>query len=498
MEDKKQPIIVKRIIKGGHGHHGGSWKVAFADFATAMMAFFMLLWLLGSVPVDKLAGVSEFFENVSLTEGVATVAAPGMNGPGGASTSMIDLGGSQNITKGDGEKINEKNQETPGEAHETMVDEQQAQENAEAVEKEQLDSLMQDLKKAMSESQALEPFKDQLKLDISPEGLRIQILDKENRSMFDSGKASLKGHMVDILHEIAGFINGVPNRISISGHTDAIPFGGRDDYSNWELSSDRANAARRTLVEGGLDEEKLGRVVGLASSTLFDKAHPESAVNRRISIIVMNKRTEQAMIEGEGGDLNDLPDNVIEDPLLIDDGTLKQINKPKMLEILPDLEQQETPISPSSPMLEIVPDTKQPENLIPIQGIKLPPIPGMNQTPVQRNLPDTKQPDTPTPVVEINRPAMLETLSETEQPDAPAPAGEINRPPMLEPLSETPAQDNKTNNELNDALRDLQNLNVPPVKAQARPPASKQAPNSAPQRIQLPPIIDPIQLPKSR
>jgi len=108
--------------------------------------------------------------------------------------------------------------------------------------------------------------------------------------------------MVNILHEIAGFINSVPNRISISGHTDAIPFTAREDYSNWELSSDRANAARRTLIEGGLAEDKLGRVIGLASSTLFNKAKPESAVNRRISIIVMNKRTEQAMTEGEGGD----------------------------------------------------------------------------------------------------------------------------------------------------------------------------------------------------
>jgi chemotaxis protein MotB len=409
MEDKKQPIIVKRINKGAHGHHGGSWKVAFADFATAMMAFFMLLWLLGSVPQEKLAGVSEFFENVSLTEGIATVPAPGMNGPGGASTSMIDLGGSQNITKGEGEKINQQHQEKPGEAHETMIDEKQSQqENAERIEKEQLDSLMQDLKKAMNKSQALEPFKDQLKLDITPEGLRIQILDKENRSMFESGKASLKGHMIDILHEVAGFINGVPNRISISGHTDAIPFAGREDYSNWELSSDRANAARRTLIEGGLAEDKLGRVVGLASSTLFDRAHPESAVNRRISIIVMNKRTEQAMTEGEGGDLNSLPENVKQAPLKVDDGTLTAINRPSMLEIRPDAERQET--------------------------------------------------------------------------SAPA---------------------NKAGNDLNDALHDLQSLNAPQEaqKAQNARPAQQQPPRSlAPPAplIQLPPIIDPSQLPRGR
>lgn len=410
MEEKKQPIIVKRINKGGHGHHGGSWKVAFADFATAMMAFFMLLWLLGSVPQDKLAGVSEFFENVSLTEGVATVAAPGMNGPGGASTSMIDLGGSQNITKGEGEKINQKQQEVPGEAEQTKIDEKQVQdEAAERVEKETLDSLMQDLKKAINDSQALKPFKDQLKLDITPEGLRIQILDKENRSMFDSGKATLKSHMIDILHEIAGFINSVPNHISISGHTDALPFAGREDYSNWELSSDRANAARRTLVEGGLDEDKIGRVVGLASSTLFDKAHPEGPVNRRISIIVMNKKTEQAMFEGEGGDsLNAAPVVETEAPLPEEDGGPKIINP--------------------QPMLEPIPFSEQPA------------------------------------------------------PASPAP---------------------EVGNELNDALRDLQNLNTPagsppPHNEQAPPPAMTPVVAPSPSRIQLPSIIDPSQLPRGR
>lgn len=441
MEDKKQPIIVKRINKGGHGHHGGAWKVAFADFAVAMMAFFMLLWLLGSVPVDKLAGVSEFFENVSLTEGIATVPAPGMDGPGGASTSMIDLGGSQNITKGEGEKINQQNKESKGEAQQTMIDEKQAQDiAAERVEKKQLDSLMQDLKKAMSQSQALEPFKDQLKLDITPEGLRIQILDKENRSMFDSGKASLKNHMIDILHEIAGFINTVPNRISISGHTDAIPFAGREDYSNWELSSDRANAARRTLIEGGLDDDKLGRVVGLASSTLFDKSHPESAINRRISIIVMNKRTELAMTEGEGGDLNSLPENIKEAPLKDDGAALQPINRPPMLETLPPIKQQET----LTPLREITP-------------------PAMLET-----LPAIKQQNTP--VAEKN---VTETLN--------------NPPPELQSLN-APAEAQPTQS-------------APPKPAEKPATPRKQAPRRlapAPSLIQLPPIIDPSQLPRGR
>ena len=160
---------------------------------------------------------------------------------------------------------------------------------------------MKDLEDAIAKSQAMAPYKDQLLLDITSEGLRIQIVDKQNRPMFDTGSGALKVYTVQILHELAGFINQVPNQISISGHTDNARYVRADSaYGNWELSADRANAARRTLVEGGMQAEKVARVVGLAASVPFDKTDPSSAVNRRISIVVMTQQAARAAAEVAG------------------------------------------------------------------------------------------------------------------------------------------------------------------------------------------------------
>lgn len=296
MIDKKQPIIVKKINHGEHGHHGGSWKVAFADFAVAMMAFFLLLWLLGGTSDEEKAALSEYFRNPSAVEGAALTPAPSSApGPGGASTSLIQFNTVSQMKEQDKEKDEDFRQ--PVESEEAQQRKQEALE-----ERERLEDLMQALQKAIEQSQALEPFKDQLLIDITPEGLRIQIVDKANRPMFDSGKADLKYYTVDILFELAKFIREMPNRVSITGHTDGAPFVGRDDYSNWELSSDRANAARRALVDGSMAQAQIGRVVGLADSTLFDKTNPYNPINRRISIIVMNKAAEAAIARGEGVD----------------------------------------------------------------------------------------------------------------------------------------------------------------------------------------------------
>ena len=152
---------------------------------------------------------------------------------------------------------------------------------------------MEDLKEAIAKSQALQPFKDQLLLDITPEGLRIQILDAQNRPMFDLGSARLKPYTNDILREVTSYLRTVPNRLSVTGHTDTTPYAGITGYTNWDLSTDRANAARRSMESAGLETERIARVVGLASSVLFDKANPRSAVNRRISIVVMTQQAEQ-------------------------------------------------------------------------------------------------------------------------------------------------------------------------------------------------------------
>jgi chemotaxis protein MotB len=152
-------------------------------------------------------------------------------------------------------------------------------------------------------SPQLAQFKKQLLLDITSEGLRIQIVDEQNRPMFDSGGDVVKPYTRDLLRQIGQALNGVSNRISLAGHTDAAPFvGGVQGFSNWELSANRANASRRELVAGGMEAHKVLRVVGLGSTLLFDKNDPLNPVNRRISIVVLNQQTEKAILNEESGD----------------------------------------------------------------------------------------------------------------------------------------------------------------------------------------------------
>jgi chemotaxis protein MotB len=294
------PIIIKKVRKGGHGHHGGSWKVAFADFATAMMAFFLLMWLMGSTTQQQRGAISEYFNNPSAVPGSSTVPTPtSIQGPGGASTSMIELGG--------GMELHTDSDSEDGPPHQNgAVTEDEAEKLAEELDRERLQSLLEQLKEAIDAREALAKFKDQILLDITPEGVRIQIVDHDRRSMFPLGSARLEEFSANILFELASIIKTVPNKISVSGHTDIKPYLA-NNYSNWELSADRANAARRALVDGGLPTEKVGRVVGLASSVLLDTAVPDSPINRRISIIVMNRRTEEAILHENGSLLSMQP-----------------------------------------------------------------------------------------------------------------------------------------------------------------------------------------------
>jgi chemotaxis protein MotB len=286
---EKSTVIVRRVKKiQAAAHHGGAWKVAYADFVTAMMAFFLVMWLVGATTTKQRESISEYFRNPSPLVGRSPAPAPGMNGPGGASNSMIKLGGTMEIPRGQGpDPFNKK---AAG----------RTEEERKAEEKRQLESLMQDLQEAIAKSQALEPFKDQLLLDLTPDGLRIQIVDQQNRPMFDMGSAKLKDYTGGLLGELATFINQVPNHISVTGHTDTTAYNNVRGYSNWELSADRANAARRALVEGGMAEEKVSRVVGLSSSVLFDKTNPQNPINRRISIVVMTHDAEQALLGDKG------------------------------------------------------------------------------------------------------------------------------------------------------------------------------------------------------
>ena len=299
-------IIVKRKKRGEEGHHGGAWKVAYADFVTAMMAFFLVMWLVTAVSKDQRAAIFEYFKNPSMETGKSVKAAPGQMGPGGASTSPINLGGGLDALRSRATKVADigataalirREEKTQTKQQTKEQTDAQARDQVAQAEHKKLETLMEELKEAVSKSQALEPFKDQLLLDITPEGIRIQIVDAQNRPMFDVGSARLRDYTQNILHELTPYLTSVPNRISITGHTDTRPYPGQGGYSNWELSADRANAARRALVGAGLPDEKIARVVGLSSSVLFDRSDPQSPINRRISIVIMTKQAEEEALK---------------------------------------------------------------------------------------------------------------------------------------------------------------------------------------------------------
>ena len=290
--ENNQPIIVKRVKKVAGGHHGGAWKIAFADFATAMMAFFLVMWLMTSATPEQKKAISGYFQDpIGFTES--------------ASPYAIDLGGTP--TPAPERTLNPDISETPeSQPDETGVSTDQIETLADKMEQERLELLLQELQNKVEENPELQRFKDQILFEITQDGLRIQIMDAENRPMFALGSANLQPYFEDILLVMADTIRAVPNKISISGHTDAKPFAGLSDFGNWELSSNRANAARRVLIAGGYPDEQVARVVGYASSALFDREDPFNPVNRRIDIVVLTKKAQRA-IEGEQGANGDAP-----------------------------------------------------------------------------------------------------------------------------------------------------------------------------------------------
>ncbi len=285
---KLQPIIIKRVKKGGHAAHGGAWKIAYADFVTAMMAFFLLMWLLGSTTEGDRKGLSDYF-NAPLK-----VAMQGGTGAG-ASNSILN-GGGADLSKDVGQ--NAKSAQSPEEA---IAQKKAAEEAAKAelarMDRNRMAALRAKIDAMITNSPKLTEYRSQIKIEQTPDGLQIQIVDDQNRPMFDSGSALVKPYMRDILREIGAALSGIENRVSLAGHTDRTPYGnGERGYSNWELSADRANSSRRELVAAGMPDDKMARVVGLASSSLLDTSNPLAPVNRRISITVMTREAEARLL----------------------------------------------------------------------------------------------------------------------------------------------------------------------------------------------------------
>jgi chemotaxis protein MotB len=282
---KLQPIIIKRVRKGGHNRHGGAWKIAYADFVTAMMAFFLLMWLLGSTTEGDKKGIADFF-NAPLKVAL-------MGGSGAGDSSHVVRGGGSDMTRTTGQV-----KDGDVAAKKKLISLKALEAEHKRAEAARLEALKNKVEEALEASPKLAPMMSQIRLDMTRDGLRIQIVDEQNRPMFDSGSAVVKPYMRELLREIGHVLSDVPNRITLEGHTDAQPFvGGERGYSNWELSSDRANASRREIVAGGLPEDRMLLVQGLASSNLFVPTEPANPMNRRISIIVMNHDAEDRLLK---------------------------------------------------------------------------------------------------------------------------------------------------------------------------------------------------------
>jgi len=269
---KAEPRVVIRRKKLHHQEaHGGSWKIAYADFMTAMMAFFLVMWLLSLIPVHELTLVAEYFRKPL----VEAIRSDNENRPLGR----------DNLIPGGAPSIIPNFQLVP----------RSPLDSGDIQDYERLEDLREALEQLIESDPVMSEYRPQMLMDMTPDGLRVQIVDRENRPMFDMGSARLQQEMRNILRRLGPLLSQLPNSISITGHTDATQYAsGERFYSNWELSADRANAARRELVAGGMDETKVRRVLGL-SSTVNLMSDPYAAANRRISILVLSHRAERRM-----------------------------------------------------------------------------------------------------------------------------------------------------------------------------------------------------------
>ena len=288
MASNEQPIIIKKVKKVVHGHHGGAWKIAYADFVTAMMAFFLLMWLISMTTPEQKQGLADYFAPSNVSR--STSGAGGIMG----GTAFDEEGARMPGTKPQvvmtistpaqprSPEVEEKEAKRAAEMNELMHQKSARDEN-------NFQNAAESIRQSMRENPALAELSRNVIVDETPEGLRIQIVDQDGRSMFPSGNAEPYERTRKLLDEVAKILVRLPNRVSISGHTDANPLAGRPGYSNWELTADRANAVRRILEKGGLSDDRVYQVVGKADSEPLFPEDPYMAANRRLSVVLLRE-----------------------------------------------------------------------------------------------------------------------------------------------------------------------------------------------------------------
>lgn len=282
---QKQNIVIRRIKKKKHGAHGGAWKVAMADFALAMMALFLVLWIINSSSQEQREAISGYFQDpLGYSEGSKV-----------PSKHVVDMGGSP---PGMADNIAESQTVQPDQ----VLHAEEIESMAEAIERRRMEAQRQKIQERIDASATLSPFKNQILLDITTEGVRLQIVDQTNRPMFDTGSARLKYYSEDILWELAPMLATMDNRLSISGHTDSTGSAQEfeEDEVNWRISALRADAARTALMEAGVSKRQVAQVIGMGDTAPLLANEPESPMNRRISITLLNEKSDSSVNEREG------------------------------------------------------------------------------------------------------------------------------------------------------------------------------------------------------
>lgn len=315
-------IIIKRVKKGGdHGHHGGAWKVAYADFVTAMMAFFLLLWLLNATTEAQKQGIADYFSPISVSKssggaggmlGGRAISSPGaMTSRTSIPSVSVKINPTQGQSEGNADEEGGAKDEAKVAADEGKSDTaplseaeqaaaaaaqamKQREEQLRKLENARFDETEKKIRQAIQESPKLKELEKHLIVDRTPEGLRIQVVDREGKPMFRSGSASMLDRTEKLLEQIAIAIAPLPNRVRLTGHTDSVPFKGKNGYDNWNLSSDRAQVARRVLTENGLAAERIESVAGRAASDPLLPDDTKSPRNRRISILLLRTKPATA------------------------------------------------------------------------------------------------------------------------------------------------------------------------------------------------------------